>query len=219
MMTFFINCNKEDDGEFANPIGDVLIFFYFPIRLFRMDKKENRYLFQEEILQALKKHDSEAVETLYRECWPIVKNHIMSNSGSLHEAEDLYQEAFLVFWDKTKQADFFLFPGASLQSFLIQIAKKLWLYHLRENRKMQTQVMEEFPELAEEVVLEEKDLIQATWAVFRTLGEKCRQILKAFYFEKKRMEEIAQEMNLTPQTARNSKYRCIKEMKSKLNPR
>ncbi len=183
-----------------------------------MDKKENRYLSQEEILQALKKHDSDAVESLYRECWPIVKNHIMSNSGSLHEAEDLYQEAFLVFWDKTKQADFFLFSGASLQSFLIQIAKNLWLHHLRENRKMQTQVMEEFPELAEEVVLEEKDLIQATWAVFRTLGEKCRQILKAFYFEKKSMEEIAQEMDLTPQTARNSKYRCIKEMKSKLNP-
>lgn len=142
----------------------------------------------------------------------------MSNSGSFHEAEDLYQEAFLVFWDKTKKDDFFLFPGASLQSFLIQIAKKRWLHYLRENRKMPTQALEEIPELAEEVVLEEKDLIQATWAVFRTLGEKCRKILKAFYFEEKSMEEIAQEMNLTPQTARNSKYRCIKEMKSKLNP-
>ena len=142
----------------------------------------------------------------------------MSNSGSLQEAEDVYQEAFLVFWNKTKQDSFILSPGATLQAFLIQITRKLWLHHLRENKKMPTRTMEEIPDLQEEVVLEEVDLIQATWAVFRTLGQKCQQILKAFYFEKKSMDQIAQEMDLTYQTARNSKYRCIKEMKSKLNP-
>lgn len=183
-----------------------------------MKAEESSNLSQEEILQALRKNDSHAVELLYRTCWPIVKNHIMSNSGSLQEAEDAYQEAFLVFWNKTKQDSFTLFPGATLQAFLIQITKKLWLYHLRENRKMHPLTMEEIPELQEEVVVEEIDLVQATWAVFRKLGEKCQQILKAFYFEKKSMDQIAQEMDLTPQTARNSKYRCIKEMKSKLNP-
>jgi DNA-directed RNA polymerase specialized sigma subunit len=50
------------------------------------------------------------------------------------------------------------------------------------------------------------------------LGENCQRILRLFYFEKKSMEVIAQEMEYTnAENAKNQKYKCLQQLKKYFN--
>ena len=47
------------------------------------------------------------------------------------------------------------------------------------------------------------------------IGKDCKQILLFFYFEKNKMSEIANKMNLAnEQVAKNKKSNCMKKLKS-----
>lgn len=45
------------------------------------------------------------------------------------------------------------------------------------------------------------------------LGDECKTLLKAFYFERKKQSEIAQDLNYTNQFIRVKKSRCMGELK------
>ena len=49
---------------------------------------------------------------------------------------------------------------------------------------------------------------------FEKLGESCKKLLKLFYYQKASLKEIAASLNLTEKTAKNTKYRCMKSLRS-----
>ncbi len=48
---------------------------------------------------------------------------------------------------------------------------------------------------------------------FKLLGNPCKQLLTTFYFEKKSLREIADELQIEENTARNKKYRCMEKLR------
>ena len=146
---------------------------------------------------------------------PMITRYVMNNNGRKEDAEDLLQDALIVFIRKTRQKDFQL--KCSEGTFDFAIAKNLWKKRLCNSKKedvlfqgLEHKLAEEPEVLYEAGKVNEEVLRQA----FRKLSCPCRRILNYFYFHEKKYEDIIRLMNIsTVQVAKNQKLRCIQKLR------
>jgi len=162
-----------------------------------------------EIIEHLRQHKySLAIKGLYN-ILPLVKTYIKANSGTADDAQDIFQDSLVVLCKKVQSADFIL--TASLKAYLMAIVKNCWLQELRQRRKLPAG--ETANEIANTEMEEEYGFVLAK-AAFDLLGEKCRQLLIAFYFKKDSFKKIAVEHAFSDEKiAKNQKYRCLQKAK------
>lgn len=165
------------------------------------------------IIQEIKAEKySAAIKALYRH-YPVVRQMILKNSGSKQDAEDIYQEALIILFRKVKENDFKL--TSSLATFLYSISRFQWMNELRKRKKEST---DDAPEISEDEAnrisnyIEEEAQFKKAEAALLTLGEKCRELLRLFYFEKLDFATIAGKIGLSNEkVAKNQKYRCLEK--------
>ncbi len=172
-----------------------------------------------QILELLKANNySKAAEKLYA-YFPVIKKLILKNSGTKQDAEDIYQEALIILMRKSQEQNFKL--TSSLNTYLYSICRFLWSDQLKKKNKKVESDFEKTEHLlkADEVglyVSEEIEFKLAEKAV-SLLGEKCRQLLNLFYFQKISLKEIAAKLKFgSEHVAKNQKYRCIEKAKENL---
>lgn len=114
-----------------------------------------------------------------------------------------------------------------LKGYVFSSGYHLW-QRMYERKKKESQAMAsvklDFYNYLEEDEVEVKmaktrqeALLDMTLQAMQTLSEKCRRLIRYVYFDKKRMNEIAQLMGFNgPEVASASKYRCIQELKGKV---
>jgi RNA polymerase sigma factor (sigma-70 family) len=155
-----------------------------------------------------------AIKKLYS-YYPVVRKHITANSGSRQEAEDIFQDALIVLFNKVKAGNFELRSG--LNTYLFGVCRLLWLEELRKKDKKISSEKLAFEELAVSYIetdLEEDNKAKQAQQAVEKLGAKCKQLLELFYFKKTSMKEIAQQLGFaTEGVAKNQKYRCIEKAK------
>ncbi|MBS1635059.1 MAG: sigma-70 family RNA polymerase sigma factor [Bacteroidetes bacterium] len=154
-----------------------------------------------------------AMKKLYA-YFPVIRKFIVKNHGTRQEAEDIFQEGLIIFCRKALSEDFVL--SSRIDTYLYGVCRYLWLDELKKKNKMPLQetntghIASETPEY-EADVHEDQHVKTAQQAVAR-LGEKCRALLELFYFKKRSLKEIAQELGFSSEkTAKNQKYRCIEK--------
>lgn len=154
---------------------------------------------------------------LYREHFRMVEYFITKNSGTIADAEDIFQDAMLVVFDKSRDAGFEL--SCALSTFVYSVARNLWLKKLRGAQK-QVNVADfenhvNIP--VEEEVNDNSGQLDKVRAAIETLGENCRKILVLFYYQKMNMQQIAEQLGYTnPDNAKNQKYKCLQQLKTKI---
>jgi RNA polymerase sigma factor (sigma-70 family) len=149
-----------------------------------------------------------AVNGLYK-FMPTVKNFVLKNSGTSEDAKDIFQDALVVLYKKVNTEDFAL--TVSLNTYMVAIAKHVWWQELRKRNKMP---MAEPQEEVAEVLVNDEPQFSLAEAAFHLLGEKCKQLLTLFYFQKKSFREIATMLAFSDEhVAKNQKYRCIQKAK------
>ena len=153
-----------------------------------------------------------ATKALYRH-YPAVRQLILKNNGSKQDAEDIYQEALIILFRKAKTGEFQL--TSSLSTFLYSISRFQWMHELRRRKKEARSDLGEIPAdeaaLFENYLAEESKFKKAETAL-KKLGEKCRELLRMFYFEKRSMDAIAIRLGFRNENvAKNQKYRCLEE--------
>jgi RNA polymerase sigma factor (sigma-70 family) len=162
-----------------------------------------------------KRHDK-AFSALYR-YFPVVRKMIRANGGRSEDAEDIYQEALVVFYRKAADPAFKL--SSSINTYLYGICRFMWM---EQFRKQQKQGFVEFEkELPEETMieadLEKEEQYKLAESVIHQLGERCRELLIRFYFHSKKLKDIAADMGYNSEnTAKNQKYKCLEVAKNKL---
>jgi len=173
----------------------------------------------QEIIQCLRENQySPAMKGLYTYL-PMVKKYIQKNNGSKQEAEDVFQEALIIFCNKLMQPHFEL--RCSINTYLYSVCKLLWLDELKKKNK---QIKNDFLPLEDKYLLaefneaiEEDKPIKIAQEAIMKLGEKCKTLLQLFYFKKWTMAKIAVELGFkTEKVAKNQKYRCIEKAKENL---
>src|SRR6478736_3135281 len=77
-----------------------------------------------EIIERIKKGDETALDFLYKKNYRMMVNMIVKNNGSEEEAQDIYQDALVVLWQKALSEDFIL--TSKLSTYLYSICQNLW---------------------------------------------------------------------------------------------
>ncbi len=167
----------------------------------------------QEIIDSIKEgRDEKALLKLYQ-FFPSIQKFLLNTGASKDEALDIYQDALFLLCKKVRQGDFKL--SARLSTYLFGVAKFLWKEELLKKNK---HVALDF-DLPQEELLELKEQEQKmnlAEKVLNELGEKCLQILQAFYQEGLRMESIASRFGFgTEKSAKNQKYKCLERAKLK----
>jgi RNA polymerase sigma factor (sigma-70 family) len=154
---------------------------------------------------------------IYRENFPLVKKLVLSNHGDEEDARDIYQETFIVFYEKLKQDDFTL--TCAIPTYLYSVARNLWLKRLRKLqydgvlKLKETMDAEEVEDDVEAHLVKEQFLGNVEQSL-EQLGDPCCSILKDFFYNKLSMEDIALKFGYTnADNAKNQKYKCFNRFK------
>ena len=172
---------------------------------------------QEQILlKGLAGNDKNSVEILYRENYASIQSFILNNNGSVDDARDIFQEAMIVLYEKSRLATFSL--NCQIKTYLYSICRRLWLKRLQQLGKFSTQVesLEEIIPVEEDIEDHEKknnDFILMEHSMAK-IGEPCKSLLDAYYIQKKHMQDIAGEFGYTnADNAKTQKYKCLVRLK------
>lgn len=172
---------------------------------------------EEELYRELLNNNREAFEYLYSEFQPKVETFILQNSGTRAEAADIFQEGIIALWDNMQQGTYRLQGNTKIGTYLIQICRFRWYEKLKSAHKRKSArltVVVEAPgdDSALEKMIAREEIDSMTEQI-SNLGEKCRKLLKMFYYDKINLSEIALKMGYTEASAKNEKYRCMMRLK------
>lgn len=158
----------------------------------------------------------QALSQLYRQYYELVQQLILKNSGTVDEADDIFQEVLLAFYTQLRNGKLTL--QCTIKTYLYSVARNMWLNELRKRSNKPDMV-----ETDEFIVLEENHLAammlternQEMAKLIRSLGEQCQEILTYFYFDRFRMKKVAALMGFAnEQVAKNKKSKCLKKLKA-----
>lgn len=137
--------------------------------------------------------------------------------GSREEAEDLVENVFIKLWETNK-----LFKATDNKAvFLYSCVKNAAIDLLRKNRT-KDKAFEKVASLSSEITPDFLSQVITTevWAeVYRAienLPSQCRKVITMSYLDGKSNQEIAEELELTDKTVRNTKVRALQTLKRNL---
>lgn len=167
------------------------------------------------IVLLIRRRDPATLTKIYKEVYPMVLKHVLQNSGSKEDAQDIFQDAFYLLIKKTQEENFEL--TSQLSTFLVGISKNLWLKKITQTKlDADRYLVDQSDETSEET---EEDIQQLTLVrrmnfALTQLGEPCKSILIQFYHMRQTMQEIAAMFHYTnPENAKNQKYKCLQRLK------
>lgn len=177
-------------------------------------------LVHQDMLFQLRQSDiQKPVRQLYDQYFEGVTAHVKSNGGNYEDGADIFQEAVLVLIEKVKTGQFR--GESSIKTFLLAIARNLWLFELRtRNRRSNREVIYMDGEDKQVEITGSffnKKNTQGLEHLLHEIGETCKKILKGYYYENKSMKELLDQFNYTnEQVLRNRKSKCMKKLKTLL---
>ena len=173
------------------------------------------------LIAAIRGGDERALAHLYRLHWPMVSHFVLQNSGSEDDAQDVYQEGVMVFYEKVRDGSLEL--SCQIKTYLYAVCRRLWLKRLTSKSRFGVRLLddeEHAPYLntgAEDDLLaaEEQDRRFATLGeALDRLGEPCRSLVEGFYLLDKSMQELTAAFGYTnADNAKNQKYKCLVRLK------
>lgn len=171
------------------------------------------------LLEALSRQDSEAIQKIYDDYLPMVDKMVTQNQGSEEDARDLFQEAVMVLYDKSKDPAFVL--SCKIKTYLYAVSRRLWLKQLHIKKKKWTEQSLNGDLLGSADVAEGISEYEKNEQQFKTmhqalekLGEPCKSLLEGFYMKHLSMAEITEAFGYTnSDNAKTQKYKCLNRLK------
>lgn len=151
-----------------------------------MIKAQTQYSF-EALLAGTQSGETKAIALLYqflkKESYPVIEKYIINRGGSREDAEDFFQEAFLILVEAIKNRKFkpglFSWRGLSdqLGAYSMKVVTNLWKKELR----WRSRDLKKEDSNPEEILVQDlsSDLIAET---YDKLADECRELL-ALYFK------------------------------------
>ena len=168
------------------------------------------------LLEGLAKNDRQAAETLYRQHYSMVQSMVIHNNGTNDDARDIFQEAMIVLYEKSRSGSFEL--NCQLKTYVYSVCRRLWLKKLGQRQRYIPDMngIEETVPVDDDVEVHEQrnGEFQVMEKALLSIGEPCKSLLEAFYLQKRNMTEIAGSFGYTnADNAKNQKYKCLMRLK------
>lgn len=176
-----------------------------------------------QLLNLIAEGHNKAITAVYQTYFPIFKKWIINKGSTDEDANDIFQEAFMVLYQKAKDPEFCL--TSKIGTYLFAVGKRIWYKKIDQHVRKPVystdfnddeQVLNEYHQ--EDLDIQEFLNIEQDYQTLQhamvELGEPCSRLIKLFYIEKKNMQEIAQTLQYTnAENAKVQKYKCLTRLK------
>lgn len=145
---------------------------------------------------------------LYKKAFPAVARYISRKGGNYEKAKDIFQDALIIYYEKLVSGSYSHINNE--KAYILGIAKHLWCRRLESNENNDTieNALSE-PEITETNLSSDKIM-----RLLETAGQKCMDMLRAFYYDKASISEIAQHFGYSgTRSATVQKYKCIEKIR------
>tara|TARA_Y100001954_G_C15711775_1_gene553413 strand:+ start:295 stop:861 length:567 start_codon:yes stop_codon:yes gene_type:complete len=168
----------------------------------------------EEIIEGIRQNDVVRLDYVYKKFYPQIKFFVTSNSGDEDDAQDIFQEAIVIIFNKLKQNQ--LQISCTFKTYLYSVCRLLWLKQL-EKRKIKNELSIEkndYIELTDktEELGDRTERFGLYQEYFKKLSEDCRKVLE-MSLEKIPYKKIAVIMGYkSDKYAKKRKYQCKEKL-------
>lgn len=148
---------------------------------------------------------------LYKK-WPEAKRFLKALGCPANDAEDIFQEALIIYCRKKEDSTFVLTVDPFV--YVRNTAKLLWYNQARkQNNHPAIDLEPEIQQLDDDWFQKEMKLKAVEIAILQ-LGKQCRELLELFYGLGWNMVDIAKKIGLrNDKVAKAQKYRCLQKAK------
>ncbi|KAB1229087.1 RNA polymerase sigma factor [Chryseobacterium viscerum] len=162
-----------------------------------------------------KKDSNIAFGILYQQYFDYTKKFILKNKGNIEDAEDIFQDALLILYQKLNADDFNV--QTCLGNYIIGISKNLWLKKLK-NRNFYIESPENyFIENQQEItsaIENEKYYWEKLFGYVKSISSHCQNLIHDIFIENKSIEEIQDKYQYSSKhNAQNQKYKCVEQIR------
>lgn len=153
--------------------------------------------------------DEQLFELIFlRHFEPCLQYVVNEDNAPQDVAYDATMDAFLTFRMKVAQGKI---NYGNLRYLLTRMARQHYYKRAKKEQSVSLDLIQpptETPdiELGESAV----DLLQKGW---KSLGEKCRKLLHAFYYLNQELKDIAAQTDRKPEALRKQKQRCVAQLR------
>jgi len=173
-----------------------------------------------EILQKIKNNDQRVIADFYKSH----RNEFIAYAMKKYRVsadicKEIYQEAFLAMYRNIITGKLIQLQS-SLKTYLFQIGKNQIMNELKRSARSvdvdgaefrDNSIQHKFDDSGENDLIKLKKINMS----LLKLSEKCRELLRLFYFEKKKHDEIMLIMNYTTiDSVKTQKYKCFKKLEN-----
>ena len=180
-----------------------------------MNKQADAYIIGK-LVSEHKSDRQEAMLYLYEAMYDQVQRYVQKNSGTPSEVEDVFQDSLIALYKHARAEK--LGNHIQLKAYFFTICKNHWLKELQ--KKKRTIELTEKHESIYEAETQESILISDEQnnlvdSLIQRFGTGCYKLLRFYYYEKRRMKEIAGLMSLSnEQAAKDKKASCMKKLRT-----
>ncbi len=174
-----------------------------------------------DIISKIKNGDRQILQQIYKTYKDEFIGWILKvRNVSKNDAEDLFQISVVTFYENIINSKLVELTS-SVKSYIFSIGKNKAMELHRLNKK--ELLFENLPIMdhvdssdeSKESKLFLESRIEQLSLLLDNISERCRKLLKMFYYEKKSMNEIQHEFSFNSSAvAKNEKYKCLSRLKS-----
>jgi RNA polymerase sigma-70 factor (ECF subfamily) len=166
------------------------------------------------LFHALQMGDEKAFREIYDRYWSKLYRYAFNVLHEQEICEDILQEIFSTLWRKRRELEI-----SNLSSYLYQAVKFQIFKHFRHSTYKQ-QLMDRLALFHYESGMEEKaeyrELADRLEILLSQVSEKRREIFHLSRYEQLSNKEIAEKLQISPQTVKNEISRTLKFLRSSL---
>ncbi len=155
-----------------------------------------------------------SIEQLYRCAFPIVARTIARLGGDLETTKDIFHDALIIYLEKSGTLQL----SSSPASYLNGISRILWIKKFKE-QSLHTSLNGHEEEIAldDDLYDAEKETPRPILEYLKGAGRKCLELLQAFYYEQRSMQEIAERFSFrSRRSATVQKHKCLEKVRDQL---
>ena len=150
---------------------------------------------------------------LYQRAFPAVARFVCRRGGSLEAAQDIFQDALIIYYEKTVDEAAGTPTFHHEAAYLLGIARHLWIrkYH-NDSSEIPLEEGGVFSWVDEPVEAPSRRKLLRFLAV---AGKKCMDLLRAVYYDQRSLAEVADAFGYAGvRSATVQKYKCLEKVRN-----